>query len=145
MTTASNAYDTLYNNLRSNFTVVENGYELTLGASMLMRAEKNEESESMLPVTGTITNDNTFGAIVTYVNDKLTISAAPERTKTIKRFPLRSSISAIFTAVAACALVFSFGIFALTGNGTSPISADAGQVELGDTEVTEDELYETNK
>lgn len=145
MTTASNAYETLYSNLKNTFAVVENGRELTLGASMLMRAEKSAESESMLTVTGTITNDTTFGAIVTYVNNKLAISSAPEKVKTLRRFPVRSSISAIFTAVAACALVFSFGIFALTGNSTSPISADASQDEMVEDEIVENNLYESNQ
>ena len=144
MTTVSNPYETLYNNLKSDFAIVENGYELTLGASMLMRAERIEESESMLPVSGTITNDNSFGAIVTYVNNQLSISKAPEKTTTIKRFPVRSSFSAIFSAVAACALVFSFGIFALTGSGTSPLSANAGEVEDGNLEDEINEVYEVN-
>ena len=145
MTTASNAYETLYSNLKNTFAVVENGRELTLGASMLMRAERSTDSESMLPVTGTITNDTAFGAIVTYVNNKLAISSAPEKVKTIRRFPVRSSISAIFTAVAACALVFSFGIFALTGNSTSPVSADASQGEITEDEIVENELYESKQ
>ena len=48
MTTVSNPYETLYNNLKSDFAIVENGYELTLGASMLMRAERIE-SFQLLP------------------------------------------------------------------------------------------------
>ena len=112
MTSATNQYDTLYTNLKNQFTVIYNGTECTVGDFMLMKA--NKKSESNLPVATTHRNTS-IATFVEYVNDKLTVKQAPVKDKTIKRFPFRTSFSALLSATAACALVLSCGIFSLTG------------------------------
>lgn len=112
MTSTINQYDALYTNLKNQFTVIYNGTECTVGDFMRMKA--NKKSDSSLPIA-TGARNASIATIVEYVNDKLTVKNAPVKDKTIKRFPLRTSASALLSATAACALVLSCGIFSLTG------------------------------
>lgn len=112
MTSTMNQYDALYTNLKNQFTVIYNGTECTVGDFMLMKA--NKKSESSLPIATGVRNTS-IATIVEYVNDKLTVKKAPVKDKTIKSFPFRTSVSALLSATAACALVLSCGIFSLTG------------------------------
>lgn len=135
MTSTKNSYDTLYNNLKDRFTVVYEGCDCTLGDYMLIKAGKKQTSESSLPTPAASERSGSISNIVDYVATQLTVKTAPAREKTIRRFPLRSSMSAIFTAVAACALVFSFGIFALSNSGAlTPYTANGAEVETVETE-----------
>ena len=135
MTSVKNPYDTLYNNLKDRFTVVYEGCDCTLGDYMLIKAGKNQTSASALPTTVSNERSTSITDIVDYVAAQLTVKSAPAREKTMRRFPLRSSMSAIFTAAAACALVFSFGIFALNNSGVlAPYTANGAEVEYSETE-----------
>lgn len=143
MTSVKNPYDTLYENLKDRFTVVYEGCDCTLGDYMLIKAGKQQEAESSLPAPVAETKQPALTAIVEYVTTQLTVKNAPKKDKTIRRFPLRSSMSAVFTAVATCALVFSFGIFALRGAGVlAPYTADSSVVEIAPEadESIEDEV-----
>ena len=102
MTSVMNPYDALYTNLKNQFTVIYNGAECTVGDFMLMKA--NKRSESSLPIATTARNTS-LSTIVEYVNDKLTVKKAPVKDQTIRSFPFRTSISALLSASAACALV----------------------------------------
>ena len=136
MTSVMNPYDALYTNLKNQFTVIYNGSECTVGDFMLMKA--NKRSESSLPIATTHRNTS-IATIVEYVNDKLTVKKAPVKDQTIKSFPLRTSLSALLSATAACALVFSMGIFALSGNNAAaPYTAEKTHTEYTET-VTPDE------
>ena len=112
MTSTINQYDALYTNLKNQFTVIYSGSECTVGDFMRMKA--NKKSESNLPVA-TAHKNTSIATFVEYVNDKLTVKQAPIKDKTIKRFPLRTSFSALLSATAACALILSCGIFSVTG------------------------------
>ena len=146
MTTTMNQYDALYTNLKNQFTVIYNGTECTVGDFMLMKA--NKRSESSLPIA-TTARTASIATIVEYVNDKLTVKNAPIKDKTIKSFPFRTSISALLSATAACALVLSCGIFSLSGaSGVNvPQTAekpDSGYAENYIPEQAEDEvIYDT--
>ena len=125
MTSTMNQYDALYTNLKNQFTVIYNGTECTVGDFMLMKA--NKRSESSLPIATTARNTS-IATIVDYVNDKLTVKQAPVKDKTIKRFPFRTSVSALLSATAACALVLSCGIFSLSSANklaSSPYTAES--------------------
>ncbi len=144
MTTTMNAYDALYNNLKNSFTVIYNGSECTVGDFMLMKA--NKHSESTLPMATSYAKTASLTNIVEYVNDKLTVKKAPVKDRTMRNFPLRTSLSSLLSASAACALVLSCGIFALTGKPISmPHTAEANNsvyeevVDVNDT--AEDENY----
>ena len=142
MTTTMNAYDALYTNLKNQFTVVYNGAECTVGDFMLMKSK--QRSESSLPIVTTTARNTSLATIVEYVNDKLTVKKAPVKDKTIRSFPMRTSFSAMLSATATCALVFSCGIFALnsaTQTNSSYNSEDA-KTEYVDT-YTPEETEET--
>lgn len=146
MTSVMNPYDALYTNLKNQFTVIYNGTECTVGDFMLMKA--NKRSESSLPIA-TTARTTSLSTIVEYVNDKLTVKRAPAKDKTIRSFPFRTSISALLSATAACALVLSCGIFSLSGaaGANTPKTAekpDAGYTESVTPEQIEDEIaYDT--
>ncbi len=146
MTSVMNPYDALYTNLKNQFTVIYNGTECTVGDFMLMKA--NKRSESSLPIA-TTARTASLSTIVEYVNDKLTVKKAPVKDKTIRSFPFRTSISALLSATAACALVLSCGIFSLTGaSGTNiPQTAEKPNTSYTETlmpESVEEEVpYET--
>ena len=114
----TNVYDTLYNNMKQRFTVVNGENEYTLGGYMLMKAREKQE-KSNLPTT--ITNNTrsvALQSVLTYINKKLTIKEAPAPEKTIKAFPLRTALSAACSALLICTLMFSFGAL----NGLMPAS-----------------------
>lgn len=147
MTSVMNPYDALYTNLKNQFTVIYNGAECTVGDFMLMKA--NKKSESSLPIATTSVRTTSLSTIVEYVNDKLTVKEAPVKDKTIRNFPFRTSLSALLSATAACALVLSCGIFALTGASgiSTPKTAEKTEnsiVESFSPELLEEEvIYET--
>ena len=146
MTTTMNQYDALYTNLKNQFTVIYNGTECTIGDFMLMKA--NKRSESSLPIA-TTAKTTSIATIVEYVNDKLTVKTAPVKDKTMRNFPLRTSISALMSATAACALVLSCGIFSLSGSNSAnaPYTAENTDSSYRETyipeESVEDVAYET--
>ena len=123
--TNMNAYETLYNNMKKKFTVTSDNCEYTLGEYMLMKAEARKENTS-LPVARTAEAQNhSVAAIVSYVNEKLTVKKAPVKDKTIRAFPFRTSAATFLSAVVACALIFSYSIFTLRGTSNTPTTVDA--------------------
>ena len=107
----ANKYDTLYENLKNRFTVVNNGSEYTLGDFMRMKAtgKKAEKTASKnLPVEVKSRGERAVAQIVSFVSDKLTIKKPPVKDKTIRSFPLRTSMSAFLSAVVTCSFVLCF-------------------------------------
>lgn len=145
--TINNPYDALYTNLKNQFIVIYKGTECSVGDFMRMKADK--KPESTLPIATTAVKTTSLSTFVEYVNDKLTVKEAPVKDKTIKNFPVRTSVSALLSATAACALVLSCGIFSLTGAAglNAPKTAektDSGYFETYSPEnVEEEEIYET--
>lgn len=137
MNTVANPYDSLYNNLKNRFTVVKDGNECTVGDYMLMKAGALGV-DSNLPACRTASaQENSVVAIVNYMNDRLTVKRAPVKDRTIRRFPIRTSFSAMLSAVAACALILSCGIFALRGVSAIP-TAESASTQIEEV-VSEDE------
>ena len=134
-----NAYEKLYRNTKSQFTIVNDNKEYTLGELMLIKAGKKKES-SILPVSATISNSTrAVSAFFTYVNDKLTVKNPPAKDRTIKKFPLRTSLAAFLSALVVCTFVLSFGL--LSGkNIITPATADGDSIT--EIEETEDNASE---
>ena len=127
-----NAYEKLYNDMKSQFTVVNNDCEYTLGGYMSMKANA---AETTLPVAKNSANDtHAIAAVFSYVNDKLAIKKAPVKDKTMRTFPIRTSAASFLSAVVACALIFSFGIFTVRGNNVATV--DEGE-SVSETEIQE--------
>ena len=141
MTTVMNPYEALYTNLKNQFTVIYNGNECSVGDFMLMKA--NKRSESSLPIAASSARNISVASIVEYVNDKLTVKKAPVKDKTIRSFPLRTSLSAMLSATAACALVLSCGIFALGGKqANAPYTAENQGESYVETVTPNEQLEE---
>ena len=134
----ANVYEDLYMNMKNRFTVVENGTECTLAEAMLMKAGKKKET-SNLPVAKSYSQTTAVSALFRYVNEKLTLKSAPQKDKTMKRFPLHTSLSAVLSAVIACTLVISFGSLIMRGSVSSPTVEEIPYVE------SEEEIAPTEK
>ena len=121
-----NVYENLYENMKDRFTVINSGAEYTLGEIMLIKAGKKKEGSNLPALRTNKTSEN--NAIVTffsYVNDKLTLKVPPAKDKTLKRFPLRTSLSAMLSAIVACSLVISYGAATLrTTNESLPATVE---------------------
>lgn len=122
-------YEQLYNNVAKHFIIDRNKVEYKLGDYMLIKAknkhrsEKNSATEkasscntSNLPagIYSKESGAGTVSSIISYVNEKLTVKEAPIKDKTIRNFPLRTSLTAFCSALVVCALVISCGIFGLS-------------------------------
>ncbi len=125
---AANSYDTLYENLKNRYTVVNDGSEYTLGDFMLMKAgkKKAEPVRSALPVAVPGRGERAVAQIVSFVSDKLTIKKPPVKDKTIRAFPFRASASAFLSAAVACSFVLCFCIVGARILSTaSPVESEA--------------------
>ena len=132
--TSQNAYESLYNTMKNGLTVISKDGEYTLGDYMLMKAGKQKEASS-LPVSASDARENhAISAFFTYVNDKLTVKAPPAKDRTIRRFPLRTSLSAVLSALVACTLVLSYGATVMRAN-----EAPTATIELNEAEVEVEE------
>lgn len=138
--TSTSAYETLYNNMKKHFTVISGNNEYTLGEYMSMKADAKEDSVSNLPaVRSTALDTHSVAAIFSYVNEKLTVKKAPVKDRTMRAFPFRTSMAAALSAVVACALIFSYGIFTINGTGNVPTTVDAGE------DTSECETYDASE
>lgn len=142
MTTTTNTYDRLYENMKQRFTVAEDGNAYTLGEFMLMKANNSQkpEASSSLPVavkTAVTKSETAVSSVISFVDEKLTIKQAPVKDKTIRSFPLRASASAFFTAAVACAFILSFVLIGVRAmNSPTPASElQQDQIELNVAEV----------
>ena len=142
MTTTTNTYDRLYENMKQRFTVAEDGNAYTLGEFMLMKAantQKPEDSSSLpVAVKSAVTKSETaVSNVISFVDEKLTIKQAPVKDKTIRSFPLRASASAFFTAAVACAFMLSFALIGFKALSTPAPAAESlsTQMELSASEI----------
>lgn len=132
----TNVYEDLYNKMKNSFTVVNDSSEYTLGDYMLMKAGAKAESSSLPALRSSSSGDMVVSTFFKFVNEKLTLKSAPAKDKTIRRFPFRTSLAAVFSALIACTLIVSYGVFALRGQANSVPST---------VEITETVDEETNE
>lgn len=130
-------YETLYNNMKNKFTVVNENCEYTLGAYMTMKANEKTQGAA-LPVAKSQNNAGPLVSVISFISDKLTVKTPPVKDKTIKAFPIRASFSAVLSSIALCTFILSFGIFGAIALGSSSgDSVIASSVEEApDIEVT---------
>jgi len=137
-----NVYENLYTNMKNGLTVVKDGLEYNLGDFMLMKAGKKKEKNSSLPVARIATN-KPISAFFRYISDKLAVKNPPAKDKIIRRFPLRTSLAALLSAVLACTLMFSYGFAAMRSVEDVPSSAITEVEEKKDNQ-NENYFYEGN-
>ncbi|MBQ7356215.1 MAG: hypothetical protein IJW66_02330 [Clostridia bacterium] len=135
-------YEDLYENLKKRFTVESDGNDYTLGDYMLMKASK-KKNEASLPViqrSYATKGERAVALFFDYVNNKLTIKKPPVKDKTIKAFPLRTSLSAFLTSAVACSFLLCFCLVgAKIFNFASPTVDQASIVEYA-PEIEENAL-----
>lgn len=137
MNHTTDKYEQLLNNMKNRFTVDNNGTDCTLGEYMLIKANVKKEQNALVVAKNAAVvakSERAVGALVTYVNDKLTIKVPPVKDKTIKAFPFRTSASAFLSACVACAFVFSFCIIGAKLLGAKSSAAP----EIATVEYSED-------
>ena len=132
----ANVYENLYTNMKNGLTVVNNGLEYSLGEYMLMKAGK-KTAKAPLPVKKTAVTDKPISTIFKYISDKLAVKTLPVKDKTIRTFPLRTSMAALLTAIIACTLMFSYGFAAVRSITSTP---DSAIIEVVDTKDAANEL-----
>ena len=126
-------YDKLYSNMVKSFTVENNHKDYKLGEFMLMKAKSKKSTEAIgtsLPAVSMRQSVTTsIATIASFVNDKLTVKEPPIRDRTIRRFPFKTSISALCSAVVVCALVISCAIFGIKGSLLENNTVDTNNAE----------------
>lgn len=138
--TSTSAYESLYNNMKKHFTVISDNNEYTLGEYMSMKADAKKEAVSNLPaVRSSAADTHSVAAIFSYVNEKLTVKKAPVKDRTMRAFPFRTSMAAALSAVVACALIFSYGIFTVNSASNIPNTVDARE------DISESETYDATE
>ena len=142
--TANMTYEKLYSNMVKKFTVEKDNKDYKLGEYMLMKADsaKPATAASKLPVAvSDFSAGKAITAAFTYISEKLTVKEAPVRDRTMRKFPFRTSLTALCSAVVICALVISYGIIGLKNLGSD---ADAHGIVYSETEQeVDDDNYVT--
>ena len=138
-----NAYEALYTNMKNRFTVVNDNSEYTLGEYMLMKAGKKKETSNLPAARSCESNSTAITAFFRYVNDKLTVKKPPVKDKIIKKFPFRTSVAALMSAVVACTLLVTYGTVSIRSvTNDTPTTV---QSEASDIERTTDYTFSTKK
>ena len=127
-----------------------------LGEYMLAKAQKKHSSALVsranakenalpVPVSG---SESRIAALISYVQEKLTVKEAPIKNKTIRKFPIRSSLTAFGSAMVVCSLVI---VCAFLGLKTMPEAysgenyiAQETEADVEDTNETASTGYEIN-
>lgn len=139
----TSAYENLYNNMKKSFTVAQDNCEYSLGGYMRMKANEKREN-AILPVAVTQSVPGALRTFASYVNEKLTVKREPAPEKTIRSFPLRTSLAACLSAVLVCTLMFSYAILhsgASIGEGGSYVVEATDTAEEENAQLT----YNTEK
>ncbi len=134
-----NVYENLYENMKNRFTVLNDNCEYTLGEYMLEKAGMKKEKSNLPAVRSASSADRAIVTFFRYVNDKLTLKNPPIKDKTIKRFPFRTSLAAMLSAVIACTLVISYGTAAMRGTNSLPSTveyAESAEEDITETDIT---------
>lgn len=138
-------YEKLYNNMVKKFTVEKDNTDYTLGDYMLMKAKAKKTAMTTTTTTALTTHEHktsTLATVLSYINDKLTVKEAPVRDKTMRSFPLRTSFTALSSALVVCALVVSCCFFGASAsmNGTDNTVTTTEETEKNETEeITKEE------
>ena len=147
-------YETLYNNMVKKFTVEKNGTDYSLGGYMRARAAEKKntamvaasERKTALPAVRAKASAGTaIVAAFSYVNDKLTVKEAPVRDRTMRSFPLRTSLTALGSALVVCGLVVCCGVFGLKSVAPTTDNIISVEETYESAEETTDISYSAEK
>ena len=120
MATSMNAYEKLYNNMKTRFTVVVNeDCECSLGEYMLSKADKEKEIAELPVATLVPQQPSAVVSFVNYINDKLMVKEAPQKDKVIRAFPFRTAAAALISALLVCTFAMTYGATQLNASTES--------------------------
>lgn len=107
-------YEKLYSNMVKKFTVEKDNKDYKLGEYMLMKADSvkaEKKASSSLPVAlSDFSGTKAISAAFNYISEKITVKEAPIRDKTMRKFPFRTSLTALCSAIVVCAIIVTYGI-----------------------------------
>lgn len=135
MATSMNAYEKLYNNMKTRFTVVNGDSECSLGEFMLAKASTKKESSALPVAAATLRQPSAMVSFVNYIGEKLMVKEAPQKDKVIRAFPFRTAAAALLSALLVCTFVITYGATGLNTKSSDDnatymsISEDAESVE----------------
>ena len=137
-------YDKLYTNMVKNFTVEKDNTDYTLGDYMLMKAQAKRNAMTVAANNSLAvaeTKSTSLSTVFSYIGEKLKVKKAPVKDKTMRKFPLRSSLTALCSATIVCALVVCCAVFGLSSSKLGSenivsISENDAEIEAIETEET---------
>ena len=138
MATSMNAYERLYNNMKTRFTVVNGESECSLGEYMLIKAGKKKESSALPVANATLRQPSAVVSFVNYINDRLMVKEAPAKDKVMRAFPFRTAAAAVLSALLVCTFVVSYS----AANLNSASQESGTYMSISDDAVPEDIKYE---
>lgn len=136
-------YDKLYSNMVKKFTVENDNTDYTLGDYMLMKAKAKRNAMTVAANTSLAvaeTKSSSLATLFNLVSEKLKIKKAPLKDKTMRRFPLRTSFTALCSATIVCALVVCCAVFGLSSKQSGKdniVSIQESDIEIEQT-ITEE-------
>ncbi len=122
---ATTAYDTLFENLKNKFIVVNDNCEYTLGAYMRMKANEKTATASVPAELIPVKMPSALVRFRAAVGEKLAVREIPAPEKVIHAFPLRTSFAAGLAALVLCTLTVTFAALSLK---TLPTATDKSYV-----------------
>ena len=137
-----------FSNMVKNFTVEKDNTDYTLGDYMLMKAKAKRNAMTVAAGTSLAVANSSSTSLTTvfsYIGEKLKVKKAPERDKTMRKFPFRASFTALCSATVVCALVVCCTIFGLSSANTgrdNVVSIVESDAEINAIE-TEDTVFTT--
>jgi len=150
---ATMTYNELYTKMVSKFTIEKNDRDYKLGEYMLAKAQKRKatalvskaEAKENLPMPVSA-SESRLTALISYVQEKLTVKEAPIKNKTIRKFPIRSSLTAFGSAMVVCSLVIVSAFFGLKAmpdaSGNESYIAQENDTDTQDKNETASANYE---
>lgn len=136
-------YDKLYNNMVKKFTVENDNTDYTLGDYMLMKARTKKNAMTVAANSSLAVAEPKSSSLTTvfsYIGEKLRVKKAPVKDKTMRKFPLRASLSALCSATIVCALVVCCAVFGLSsanGGSDNIVSVTESDAEIEQVVVEE--------
>jgi hypothetical protein len=96
----ANAYERLYDVMKTSFTVIKNNNEYTLGEYMAQKAEKAIEKANQ--------KEN---SVALAIRSALNPEIKEKKRSSQHQFPLKTLASACLSVMVVCSLLLSFGLF----------------------------------
>lgn len=136
-------YEKLYDNMVKKFTVEKDNKDYTLGDYMLTKARAKRNAMTVAANTGLTvaeTKSVSLTNVFSFIGEKLRVKKAPVKNTTMRKFPLRASLTALCSATIVCALVVCCAVFGLSSSSdgmNNIVSITESDAEIEQTSIEE--------